>query len=559
MHLQKYLDYAELTQTIQNLQKAHPAVCKVSSIGKTPEGRELWLLTIGKDLNQDGPSVWVDGNMHATELCGSNVALEIAARAIHIMESGEDVDIAPHLCQAVQGVRFFILPRMCPDGAEVILKEGRYLRSNPRDGKLHPPKAKWRAADLDGDGLSLSMRVQSTSGDFVESKVVSGFMLPREQDDVGPFYKMYPEARIDNFQGEVPAPSLFDQNDTDLNRNFPYNWQPEPKQAGAGNYAASEPESRAVVEFTSSQPTLFAWLNLHTFGGVFIRPLGDGPDTKMNETDLAVFRQIGEDGERITTYPMVSGFEDFLYKPDTPLYGDLTDYAFHQRGTIAYVCELWDIFARLGVARKKPFSDVYAHLTRIDWENFAKWDQEKNASRVIRPWKKVSHPELGEVEVGGLDPRVGISNPPYEEIAHTCRVQSHAFLRVAAMSPKVNVRLEKQESQGDVHVLSFVVENTGYLPTYVLESKKDLSHATPLYAQITTEGPSLLDENQQSIELGHLEGYGKGLYSKYLFFQRSDGSSSEKRFRISVRGKGTLHVRVGCPRVGKIETTVNLS
>ena len=129
--------------------------------------------------------------------------------------------------------------------------------------------------------------------------------------------------------------------------------RPTRKQEGAGAFPLSEPESRAVVEFATQHPEIFAWLNLHTFGGVFIRPLGDKPDTKMDQEDLALFRQLGAWAEELTGYPMVSGCEEFLYEPDKPLHGDLTDYAYHQRGAVAYVVELWDLFKRLGLERKK--------------------------------------------------------------------------------------------------------------------------------------------------------------------------------------------------------------
>ena len=39
--------------------------------------------------------------------------------------------------------------------------------------------------------------------------------------------------------------------------------------------AGSAPETRAVMDFAIKHPHIFTWLNLHTFGGVLIRPLGD--------------------------------------------------------------------------------------------------------------------------------------------------------------------------------------------------------------------------------------------------------------------------------------------
>ena len=57
----------------------------------------------------------------------------------------------------------------------------------------------------------------------------------------------------------------------------------------------------------------------------------------------------------------------------------------------------------------------------------------------------MQHPQLGEVEVNGFDPRVGIWNPPYERLPETCSTQSAAFLRVAALAPRVAVEVVKQE------------------------------------------------------------------------------------------------------------------
>ena len=84
---------------------------------------------------------------------------------------------------------------------------------------------------------------------------------------------------------------------------------------------------------------------------------------------------------------MVSGCEEFLYEPDTPLHGDLTDFAYHQRGAVAYVVELWDLFKQVGFERKKRFVDNYVQLTRADMLRIAVWDRDKNESRVVRPWR----------------------------------------------------------------------------------------------------------------------------------------------------------------------------
>src|SRR6186713_1647935 len=82
----RYLNHGELTATLRGFADAHPATTRLTSIGTSAEGRELWVLMIGRDLDRARPAVWVDGNMHAMELAGSSAALAVAEDAIAIVE-----------------------------------------------------------------------------------------------------------------------------------------------------------------------------------------------------------------------------------------------------------------------------------------------------------------------------------------------------------------------------------------------------------------------------------------------------------------------------------------
>ncbi|MET0344920.1 MAG: M14 family metallopeptidase [Casimicrobiaceae bacterium] len=558
------LSYDELTRQVRSWAEAFPGLCRLQSIGRTPEGRDLWLLTLGPEPDRARPSAWVDGNMHASELAGSCVALAIAEDVLRLhLDPGANPDVgglSDVAAARVRDVRFYVLPRMSPDGAETVLTKGRYVRSIPRDERPAKAHAYWRGEDVDGDGLALSMRVRDESGEMVESAEIPGFMLPRAIDDPPPYYKIYPEGVIENFDGRnIPSPYFLSDNQTDLNRNFPYAWAPDSKQEGAGAFPLSEMESRAVVDFATLHPEIFLWLNLHTFGGVFIRPLGDKPDTKMNGEDLALYRQLGAWAEELTGYPMVSGAEEFLYEPDTPLHGDLTDYAYYQRGAVAYVVELWDLFKQAGLERKKRFVDNYTHLTREDMVKVAVWDRDKNAGRSVRPWRKARHPQLGDVEVGGIDPRVGMWNPPPEEMPNVCRTQSAHYLRVASLAPRLALEAIDVKALG--HGLTRIgatVENRGYLPTQILASAKDLTHNEPLWADVTCEGCELADPALAHVAIGHLDGWGRGLFSGAgaLYYAFGRGTTGAKSLAWIVHGKGTMELRVGSCRVGWITRRV---
>ena len=79
-----YLDYATLTAQLRSWAEAYPAICRLHSLARTPEGREVWALTIGHNLDEVRPAVLVDGNLHAAELAGSSVALAIAEDLLRI-------------------------------------------------------------------------------------------------------------------------------------------------------------------------------------------------------------------------------------------------------------------------------------------------------------------------------------------------------------------------------------------------------------------------------------------------------------------------------------------
>ncbi len=557
------LSYDELTAQLDAWVAAFPHLARKESLGRTPEGRELWLLTLGRDLDRPRPAAWVDGNMHAAELAGSSVALTIAEEvlALHLephvagAAQGRAGPLEAHLAARVRDdVVFRILPRISPDGAERVLTTGQYVRSVPRDGRLGRTGPRWKQVDLDGDGHVRSMRVRDPGGAYVEDPSAPGLMLPRRLDDPPPYYSVYSEGVIEGFDGvTVPRDEIFADTETDLNRNFPYGWAPEPRQLGAGPYATSEPEARAVTEFATRHPEIFFWLNLHTFGGVYIRPAGDRSDRDMNQGDLGIFHAFESFAHTITGYPVVSGFEEFTYEPGKPLCGDLTSFAYAQRGAIALVCELWDFFAEVGLSPLRPFVHNYQRRTRDDARRMAAWDRAHNEGRIVGGWRPFRHPQLGDVELGGPEPLFGVWNPPNGRLAEICARQAAVTLRAAAMAPALRAEARATPLGPNTWEVVLDVRNEGYLSTTFLPSAAGLPFIDPLRAYpVPGAGVELVEPAEQAARtLGQLAGWG-GHDTVTPIFTRTTSPAGVARARWVVRGEGELTLAVRSARMGEL-------
>jgi hypothetical protein len=558
---QAYLDDTQLCAQLRAWADAYPTLVRLTSLATTPEGRDVWLVTIGPEPDRIRPAVWADGNLHAAELAGSSVALAIAEDALRAHLEPESLDLPVPVIERMREVLFYVVPRISPDGAQCVLDTGRSVRSVPRDARVERGQPRWVIGDVDGDGRALAMRVKDPGGELVASREFAGLLVERTIDDEGPFYKVYPEGTIEHFDGKnVPSPFFLGDNPVDLNRNFPWSWAPGHEQIGAGPYPTSEPEARGIVEFTSKHPEIFAWCDYHTFGGVLIRPLGHAPDSKLDMEDLAIFRQLEAWMTEHTGYPTVSGYEEFLYEPDKPLRGDLTDYGYNQRGALAYVVELWDLFKRLGMERPPKFAQYYERVTRGELVKLAWWDKDENDGRCFPPWRPFQHPQLGAVEIGGIDPRIGIWNPPPHELPPMCATQAQVFCRLAALAPRLRIaRTDRHALPGNPAIVRVEVQviNEGYLGSYGLPSAKKLDFNEPLYAIATGE---LVDPGTAHQVLGHVDGWGHGLHTgaNLPAYPGTRGTTNAAWASYLVKGGGTLDVRIGCARTGFVSARIEV-
>jgi murein tripeptide amidase MpaA len=239
-----YHNYQELTQAIKNLVAKNSQVAKIQSMGKTLQGRDLWVIQMSgtKGVPEDKQALLIVGNVEGDHLIGSEVALGIAEYLID--GYGKDEQVTGMLDKRT----FYIVPRLNPDGAEAFfaaVKEERAANFKPRDDDYDWQVDEDGPDDLNGDGLITQMRVKDRQGDWKIDANEPRLMKRKEADTpLDLLYSIYTEGLDDDGDGQYNEDGRGGFN---IDRNFPHNFGYNPR--GLGVYAASEVETMALLDF----------------------------------------------------------------------------------------------------------------------------------------------------------------------------------------------------------------------------------------------------------------------------------------------------------------------
>ena len=545
-----YLRYDKLTEILHALADEYPGLCRVGSIGESYEGREIWLMELTNATTgpaAEKPAFWVDGNTHAGEVTGSMAAL-------HLIETllegyGSDAPITALL----DGQAFYLLPRLSPDGAERYLTTPYSLRASMRPWPEPEEEPGLHPEDVNDDGHILQMRVADANGEWRVSEEDQRLMVPRAPDELGStYYRLYREGLFkdyDGFERKIARPLY----GLDMNRQYPYHWQGEPDQSGAGPYPLSEPESRAQVDFLLDHKNIFGLHTYHTFCGAILRPYSNRPDEEMPEHDLAVYKALGDRGTQLTGYPNLSVYHDFRYEPKKFITGTFDDWAYDSYGVFAFTIEFWSAARAAGV-EVEDFIEFFrdppeeAQLALLAWN-----DRELGGEGFI-PWTPFEHSQLGRVEIGGWKTKFVSQNPPPGYLKAECEKLTRFALSHASTAPRLEAGLEVEELSTGVRRIELTVENTGYLPTNVTRAALDKKLVKPVRAEMKLPQGANLVSGTAEVELGHLSGRSTLLGNRWKNPAFFAGLPSEHARRVVwvVRGEGPLEVVVSGGRAGTV-------
>lgn len=452
----RYYDHKELGEICERIAKAYPKLVKFTSIGKSYEGRDLWLLTVSNSEKGDPeskPAMYIDGNVHGNEIQGGEVALYTGW---YLAEMFGHVD---WITELLNDKTFYIIPSINPDGRDHFIhspnnpnspRSGYVPRDDDGDGLVDEDDDD----DLDGDGNITQMRMKDPNGRWVTDPDDPRIMMPAKPDQPGEYEFLWSEGIDNDGDGLLneDGPGSYDPN-----RNWYWKWAPQYVQWGADEYPGSLPETRAVVDFVSKHDNIAAFQTYHNSGGMVLRGPGNKEDLQTYRwEDLRIYDFLGKLGEEI-----LPGYKYLVvYKDLYPVFGGELDYFYGARGGITFSNELWTSFDYF---RKKQEDERNWFGGQKETYRF---DKLLLFGEGVVDWKPFNHPQYGKIEIGGIKKAWTRTAPSFliEEMCH----RNMAFtLYHAYHTPQVSVdSIYTNELPGGITEVTAVLKNSRVIPTH---------------------------------------------------------------------------------------------
>ena len=551
-----YYKYDELEKNLKYFSEKYPELCDLESICVTEENRNVYAMTITNKKTGaalDKPAFHIDGNTHAGEVTGSMAAMH----AIDVLLTGYGEDKV--ITKILDRMTIYVVPRISPDGAETYLTTPYSIRSVNR---VHnPEKGGIRSEDLDGDGVIRMMRIPTPYGAWKKDKDDSSIMAKRDPGDAdGEFYDIYAEGNFEAFDGDENLKEKKEDWSLDFNRNYPYGWFPENRQAGAGKYPLSNPETKAMADWVIEHPNIGGVSTNHTSGGIILYPPGTRPSTAVSEKDINQFIEIANMGKEELGYEPLNIYDSFISDPANYDSGAFDDWCYQSQGIVAYTVELWDLAKRVGVplvwnARNKE--SVQEELKRF--VACMKWVKE-NAPEYYEDWKPFHHETFGDVEIGGFNFKFSQQNPPESFLNGVLEQMTRFMIRFAQSMPRLTIdTLTSEKVSDDIYKVTAVVGNLGYLPTNLTEEAKKLNISKEV--EVTISGGKIVSGLEKT-KIGNLEGYGSTSTGTNFYGNISTDYNAKARKKLTwvVQAKSGTEITVSCAqeKSGKASKTITL-
>ncbi|MBT7915143.1 hypothetical protein HN588_14685, partial [Candidatus Bathyarchaeota archaeon] len=178
-------------------------------------------------------------------------------------------------------------------------------------------------------------------------------------------------------------------------------------------------------------------------------------------------------------------------------------------------------------------------------------------------WEPYEHPQLGHVEIGGVERKYTRRNPPPGKwLKYEVDKVLMFAIRHASLLPLLEVTESKVEKVADrVFKVSAQVANTGFMSTNVTKMAVKIKVAKPVLAEIRLSDGAELVTGHEKVDLGHLEGRSaKLMLPRVIGGDVVDKTRSSVEWVIKTASDELVEVTVEarCPRAGTSRVRVTL-
>jgi hypothetical protein len=458
----RFYDHAGLHEIGRRLAAAHPGFIKLGSIGKSTEGRDMFLLTVTNFSVGDAdkkPAMWIDGNIHANEIQGAEFSLYTA------WYLAEMADRVPAVDSLLRNYTLYIVPSINPDGRDHYIHQpnnassprtGLAARDTDGDGRVDEDGLD----DLNGDGHITQMRRRNPNGRFRVSPEDPRLLVPILPGEQGEYDLLGAEGFDNDGDGFVneDGPGVYDPN-----RNWPWRWAPQYVQGGADRYPGSLVETRNIMDFVIAHPNIAGAQSYHNSGGMLLRGPGV-PQDEYRPQDVQVFDQLGRIGEEV-----LPGYRYMIVWKDLyTVWGGELDWFYGARGILTFSNELWTPFLYFyeqpqrggggfggGNPQNRQYQTTESRFNRL-----------LLMGEAMVEWTEVDHPQYGKVEVGGTKKNFGRVEPGFMLQSDGHRNMMFTLYQTSQM-PLVEVDSVTTRSLGNgLTEVTAVVVNRKIAPTH---------------------------------------------------------------------------------------------
>ncbi len=520
-----YNSHAAITSRLKNLATKNNASGSVQSIGKSSGGKDIWLFTLSKGEAAKKPGVLVVAGADGKHPAGTEINLLLLEKLLSLP--------ADSLSSVLSSKTLYFVPALNPDALEQVVNKIKYARSgnatstdDDRDGQLNEDPFE----DLNGDGLITQVRIEDPTGNYILNKKEPRLLVKADpsKGEKGKYLLISEGVDNDN-DGEFNEDG---EGGVNIDQNFTFDYPIFEK--GAGEYQASEPETRAILDF------LYKSINIHTvltFG--LSNNLSEAPKFDRMKTNKRIVTGILEKDALIgdfvsKMYNSKTGLKDAPAMPQTK--GNLTQTAYYHAGRFSFTTPGWWVpkveEGKDSTKKEAPKPVVAKKEDSSPEADFLKWADKEKIDAFVN-WTSIKHPgfEGKKAEVGGIAPYL-MQNPPVKYL-DSAAVRHQRFLaELLKAMPEVQIVNPKVESlQNGVSRVTVQVLNRGLLPTYA-----EMGDRVRFVYKVKTE---VKLANGQSLISGKKTNYRGALDAGEVI-----------EYSWLVNGKGKLTVEAGCPTAG---------